>query len=365
MVQSSPTPPAARPSTGDDPIDQPVEHAGDGEIPGTDATSGTRRAERWKARVGRFENAFNQRSASPKAKRWLLVVALLLFGVISYFSFRSLDKSQFRWWILPILAFVTTPLTVFANAAEYRVMGAISNRHIRWLESARLTILATAANLLPIPGGIMVRTQALRQEGTSYKRALAANAAAGIAWAGMGCLAVGALMVTDAHKRVLSIALLVASVVLIVGVYRLLKRANPHHAIGHLSALMVVETLTVVITAVRIWLAFAMIGKTATPAQAVAQTSAVIIAAAVGIFPSGLGLRELLAGAVGTVVGLDAAAAVAATAADRVAAQIGLAVLAGGLLFFIRHEGKTVEDEIEEAIEAVDEDPYLHPMDLP
>ena len=127
----------------------------------------------------------------------------------------------------------------------------------------------------------------------------------------------------------------------------------------------VVETLTVVITAVRIWLAFAMIGKTATPAQAVAQTSAVIIAAAVGIFPSGLGLRELLAGAVGAVVGLDAAAAVAATAADRVAAQIGLAVLAGGLLFFTRHEGKTVEDEIEEAIEAVDEDPYLHPMDLP
>ena len=365
MVQSSPTPPAARPSTGDDPIDDGVDHVTEADVAGADAAPGTDRANRWKSRLSRFESAFNQRSSSPKAKRWLLGVALVLFGVISYFSFRSLDKSQFRWWILPILAFVTTPLTVFANAAEYRVMGAISNRHIRWLESARLTILATAANLLPSPGGIMVRTQALRQEGTSYKRALAANAAAGIAWAGMGCLAVGALMVTDAHKRVLSIALLVASVVLIVGVYRLLKRANPHHAIGHLSALMVVETLTVVITAVRIWLAFAMIGKTATPAQAVAQTSAVIIAAAVGIFPSGLGLRELLAGAVGAVVGLDAAAAVAATAADRVAAQIGLAVLAGGLLFFTRHEGKTVEDEIEEAIEAVDEDPYLHPMDLP
>ncbi len=294
-------------------------------------------------------------------------MALVLFIIISFFSFRSLDKSEFRWWILPILAFVTTPLTVFANAAEYRVMGAISNRHIRWVESARLTILATAANLLPIPGGIMVRTQALRQEGTSYKRALAANAAAGIAWAGMGCVAVGALLTTDREERWFSVGLLIAAVVLISSVWRLLKRANPVHAVGHMTSLMAVEALTVIITTVRIWLAFALIGKSATPAQAVALTSSVIIAAAVGIFPSGLGLRELLAGAVGAVVNLPAAESVAATAADRVAAQIGLIVLAGGLLFLTRHEGKgrDMEDDIAEAIETAEDDPFLHPVDLP
>ena len=138
----------------------------------------------------------NQRSRSPAAKRWLLGIALVLFAVVSVISFVGLpDDVQLHWWVAVLLVFVTTPLTVVANAGEYRVMAEVSGHRVSWLEAGRLTVLATAANLLPVPGGIMVRTQALRAEGTTYRRALAANAASGIAWVAVGSFATGTLMI--------------------------------------------------------------------------------------------------------------------------------------------------------------------------
>jgi len=92
----------------------------------------------WKSRLKRLEKVFNERTGSPKARQWLLVFALVLFVVISVGSFLGLpDGVHFRWWALPLLALVTTPLTVAANSTEFRVMGAINGHSIRWLAAAR------------------------------------------------------------------------------------------------------------------------------------------------------------------------------------------------------------------------------------
>ena len=47
----------------------------------------------------------------------------------------------------------------------------------------------------------MIRTQALRAEGATYRRALGANAVAGGAWVGVGALATGALILATAGAR--------------------------------------------------------------------------------------------------------------------------------------------------------------------
>ena len=279
----------------------------------------------------------------PESRQWLLVVALVLFVVISVVSFLGLpDGVQFRWWALPLLVLVTTPLTVLANSAEFRVMGAINGHVIGWLSAARLTVIAGAANLLPLPGGIVIRTQALRKAGSSYRHALAANAAAGLAWIGMGALAIAALFVRAAHTRLAAVLLAVVGVGCLVGVRAILHRIDRSTAARYLMQLMVVEAATVIVSGARIFLAFRLIGLSASAAQSVALTASQIIAAAVGIFPAGLGLRELLAGGIGSAVNLPLSASVAATASDRIAGQLGLAVLAGLLLLSIRHGGSTI-----------------------
>jgi len=300
----------------------------------------------WKSRLKRLEKVFNERTGSPKARQWLLVFALVLFVVISVGSFLGLpDGVHFRWWALPLLALVTTPLTVAANSAEFRVMGAINGHSIRWLAAARLTVIAGAANLLPLPGGIVIRTQALRKAGSSYRHALAANAAAGLAWIAMGCLVIAALFVAAPRTRLAAVLLAAAGVGALVAVRAILRRIDHSTATRFLVQLILIEAATVVVSGARIYLAFRLIGLTASAAQSVALTASQIIAAAVGVFPAGLGLRELLAGGIGSAVDLPLSASVAATASDRIAGQLGLAVLAGLLLLSLRRGGIPPEDE--------------------
>jgi uncharacterized membrane protein YbhN (UPF0104 family) len=307
----------------------------------------------WRARLARFERRFTERSGSPRARRWLLAIALVLFVVISVVSFGSLpDDVRWQPWAVLVLLLVTTPLTLAANAAEYRVMGAISRHRIGWLESSRITLIAGAANLLPLPGGIVVRTQALRREGTTYRRALAANAAAGVTWVAVGCLAAGVLLAADAAAVPAVAALLALAVAGLAAVWLLLRRADRGLAGRHLRWLFLVEAATVILSSVRIYVAFQFIGQTLEPVQAVALTASVIIAAAIGIFPAGLGLRELLAGVIGTAVGLTASEAIAATAADRIVSLAGSAILAAVLLGTMR------------APAARPDEPTLRPLDV-
>lgn len=284
----------------------------------------------------RAESALS-RLKSGQLRRWVLIAAALLFLIISVLSFASLPKNvHFRWWILPIVVFVTTPLTVIANSAEYRLMGLINSHSIGWWAAARLTVVAGIANLLPLPGGVAVRTQALHRQGSTYRRALAANAAAGLTWVGVGCLIIAIFLVAGTASGLGITALIITALACLSGVWALLRRiANPHAA-SLFGKLLIVETLTVAVNAVRVYLAFKLIGLSADAVQSVALTAAHIIAAAVGIFPSGLGLRELLAAAIGSAVGLDATSSIAATASDRIASQLGIAVLCIPLLLLRR-----------------------------
>jgi hypothetical protein len=307
----------------------------------------------WRSRLQRLEHAINNRSASPSARRWLLIVALGLFLIVSVVSFRSLPGGIHpRWWALPLLLGVTTPATVLANSAEFRLMGRINGHRIRWLPAARLTIIAGAANLLPLPGGIVIRTQALRQRGSSYKHALAANAAAGMAWMGTAFAAIGALYLARSGDRLIAAALIVVGTLVLAGVAILLRRVVPGDAVAVFVQLLVVEGATVVVSGARIYLSFQLIGLDASAAQSVALTASQIIAAAVGIFPAGLGLREVLAGAIGSAVSLSVGQSVAATASDRVTSQISLAVLATVLLVFGRRfdKGDDEDDPLADAV---------------
>jgi hypothetical protein len=276
------------------------------------------------------EAGLNRFTKSRMARRWLLPIGLLIFLAVTVVSFASLRNGvHLHWWAVGIVLAVT-PLTVMINAAEYRVMGDINGHRIGWLSASRLTVFATAANLLPLPGGVLIRTQALRMRGSSYRHALLANAVAMLAWIGVGSVVIGALL--------LSTHLVAAIVLLVVGVgvvlacavlLRGLQLASPYALLGRL---LIIELVKVALNGVRIYFAFRCIGYTASPAQAVALTAANILAAAVGIFPSGLGLREGLAGLIGAAMSVSLAEAVATTAADRVISQVGLVIVVGMLL---------------------------------
>lgn len=306
----------------------------------------------WQRRLARVELLLNRRSSSPRVRRVLLIVALAAFLIISAVSFDALRGGvHFHLWAFVGLAFGATPLMLLVNAEEYRAVGAVAGQRVGWVEALRLTALTTAANLFPLPGGVLIRTQALRQKGSSYKRALYGNAAAGMAWVAMGLLAVGALFVATGERRIAGVVMLVIAVLATAGLWMALRRTDGAVAARHLLRLLLVELVTVGVSAFSIELAFAMLGFHVTAAQDVALAGAVIISSAIGIFPAGLGLREALAGAIGAAVELRSAEAVAAIAAERVAILVGMAVITGTLLATWRGGRRALHDVRTKALE--------------
>lgn len=298
------------------------------------STSVRAKAETWTARLSRAEASINRVSTAPRVRPWLLIAALLLFVSLSAASFSSLPHDlHFHWWLLLVLVVVTTPVTVAANAAEYRVIAAVADISTTWPGAIRLSVLANAANLLPLPGGVAIRTQALRQRGSSYKRALAANAAAGLAWAGTGCIAIASLFLASGIDLAAVLALAAGGAGALALTRYMIKRAtNGRSLYVRFGQLLLVEGFTVLVSGTRIYVAFHAIGLSISPAQAVALSGSEIIAAAIGIAPAGLGIREAVAGGIGAAVGVDLAQAVAAMAYDRIAGQLGMALLSGVFL---------------------------------
>jgi uncharacterized membrane protein YbhN (UPF0104 family) len=293
----------------------------------------------WKARLLSLEAAVNRRTASATSRPWLMLAAALLFVAVSAVSFASLPHGlHIHWLLLPLIVLVLAPLTVLENAAEFRVMGGINGHRIGWGPAIRLTILATAANLLPLPGGVAIRTQALRQRGSTYRHALGANVAAMLTWIAMGSIAIAILMAANSSRWVAVLVLAVVGACSLAGVTAILRPACRGSHVKYLGQLIAVESLMVIVGGTRIFLAFRLIGLTATATQAIALTAAAIFAAAIGIFPGGLGIRELMAGVIATAVSLPGTEAVAATASDRVAVQLSIALFTLMLLPKLRRD---------------------------
>lgn len=274
-------------------------------------------AERWMLRLRAWTGAVG--GSSPRAQRHLLLVAALAFVVMTALAVRSLPPLDLgrRWPLLVVLGVVGVPLSMLANAVEYVISGRLVGSRVRLGEALRVTVLAMAANLLPLPGSMVVRTSALHGLGSGARRAVTATTVVALVWVGVTGLIAGGLALAGVGPSFGATVLTVGVVVTLVAL--LLLRASVERArfLPLSGALLLTEVGTVALGAVRFWLVLVALGFPAGASQAAALVIAGVAAAATGIFPGGLGLRELLAGLISPLVGLPAALGLLATAVNR------------------------------------------------
>lgn len=295
--------------------------------PATEEPSAPRRALGWLA---------GQRARSPQADRALLAGAALLFLVAFAFGLRGVPRGivEVTWWPFVALALVAIPAANVANALEYAVAARIEGQRVPLAEAVEVSVLSSAANLLPLPGAALVRVRALRRGGSSYRRALSVTALVGGAWLATSLVLAGALLALRRNGDVDD--LLVAGVLVLgaAGVAAALvavrAMAPPGDGTQLGLALLGAEAVAVAVGAVRYLLVLGGLGIDVRVAQAVSLTLAGVIASAVGFVPGGLGLREALSGVIAGLVGLRAAVGVLAAAVDRLVGLPVLALLAGG-----------------------------------
>jgi uncharacterized membrane protein YbhN (UPF0104 family) len=274
------------------------------------------------AAVGSVPEAAKSRRLRP----WLLAIAGLVFVALVVASFRSLpdEGRSARPALVAVLVVVTAPATLILNAFEYRFMASRLGHRVGFRHALRVSLVASIANYLPAPGGVAVRTAALKRHGSTVGSAVSVNAVAGLVWLGATGLVGGGAMLAngDLAGR--------ATAAVVVGAWAMVAAAVwlwwGGGDWGRLfRRILVIEVAVVVVSGLRVWLSLAAIGQPAGLGASIAISSSTVFAALLGIFPAGLGLRELLAGGIAKAVDVPATAAVASSAVDRIASQVGMA----------------------------------------
>lgn len=264
---------------------------------------------------------------SPSTERALLVAAAVLFVVITALSLSELPplRDDARWWLLAPAALLSLVGTAL-NGGEVWLGARLHGVRVRPRVAFSTSALSSAANLMPVPGAALVKVRALRQHGLGTGLAVRATAGLGIVWVGLGLVLAGALQLAS-DATVGAIAALVGLAVTVLGLASLGRTTWARR--GEAVAL---ETASVLATTVRLTLVLAALGFDGDVADAAALAAAGIVASAAGLFPGGLGLRELLSGLTAGLVGLDPAVGVVVAAVDRVVTLAVLGVISGALI---------------------------------
>ena len=268
-------------------------------------------------RVGDWRNV-PQRWQTP-----LLVLSGFVFlgGSVYAYQNLSLDWSNVNIMLLALVLFLGTPATIAVNAAELRAITAIGGSSMTWLTASRTVVIATAANMLPLPGAAVVRTHALVSHGVALTAAVRVILASALCWVGVAALVAGAAAAFRAGLFAALMAIF-GSVILVASVAAL-------RTTGRLLARLVwIELLTTLLHAARLWLVLVALTVSVDGGAALVLAAAAPLAATAGVFPSGLGLSEALAAGMAATIGLTAAAGFAATALMRVIGLAGTALVA-------------------------------------
>ncbi len=275
---------------------------------------------------------------TPRGRRLSLVGSAVVFVVAMVLAVRGLPEGDrdLVWWAILVTGLVGIPGLILLSGVEYTASAAVLGHRVRLRDSLAIALYARAANLLPIPGAALVRMQALKRAGSSYKRAASATMATALFWLS-GALLVGGVVLV-AYRPLIAAGFLVGGtatgVLAHVAVRSIVQRrpdAAPGEAMRRSAALLAVEIAMVVIRGVLFW--FVMVGFDigGSFGGAMVLPVAVVLASAIGFFPAGLGAREVIAAGLAGLVGDTAASGALASGLDRLVSLPVMAVIAVAL----------------------------------
>ncbi len=271
----------------------------------------------------RFADAIARfRRPTGRAKTIASILSLVLLTVAVTYSIRNFPETDgVRWPLMVGIGLVAPTVTIWLNAKEFQTQAMIAGQQPGTIEAVRVSVLGTTANLLPLPGAVLVRTQALAAGGSGYAGAAKINAASGLIWLGSSAIVSAIGFGILGSWVIAGLGSAIGVLVWAAGALTAARSGATRHDIGRIS---LIEALLTLVSGARAYGMLVALSVDVEPSQGLALAVSGAVASAAGIFPAGIGLREALSGVVATLVDLDAAVGIGAAAADRVA---GLGVL--------------------------------------
>lgn len=270
----------------------------------------------------------------PYLRPLAAIAGTALVITVSWGAWRSADLDGLPTWALLGVGVLMMPLVLALNGAEFKLQASMVGVHLGWSETARYVGQASVANMLPVPGGPILRHRVLAT------RSIPADGGSGPAddrhlVACGGLVVSGLSFVAAAGRWWLGLAMAAGGGVLWVAGWSM--RPTTTDRLGDLGWLALVEVATVMLGAIRFWAVAVLIGATLDAAGAFSMAFTSPAAAALGIFPSGIGAREALIGVTAKVIEADAPLLFLAAAIERVVSLVAAVPVLTWSLWGRRH----------------------------
>ena len=258
-----------------------------------------------------------RRAAQPRVRTAIYAGAITALGVGLYFAVRNLpaDLSLEHWRYIWLNLAVGAPLGIFLNVAETELSARLLGASFGWRQALRISVLSSAANVLPFPGGPLVRTAALNSLGLSLARSGGVVAAVAAQWFGMIFLYAGAWLWALAHGWIGG-PFLVVGLAVFVGSVAWMRRLDC--SFRQIAIIGAVKMLASALSVASIWWTFAALGLFLSFGEASVFTVVGVTGAAVSIVPAGLGVNEAMAAAIATVIAVPPAMAFIVATVNRI-----------------------------------------------
>jgi uncharacterized membrane protein YbhN (UPF0104 family) len=293
-----------------------------------DATARGSWVVRWARIVLRLVDEKARRRPSPRVERILLVVSFVAFVILAVLAIKNFPDvgTGIRWEILLAAGILGQCASLVFNAGEFAVTARFVGQRVPMHRAMRVTIIGSAANLLPLPGGALVRVQALAADGARYRHSLTAAAAIGVTSVGSTFIVVGVANTGTAGTWTV-LGLIALGIVVIAIAAAMLRTAAPSsRRAGRYSLyFVVVEAGYAIMASFRMWGIFQGLGVHVSLPAAFALSGVGSIATAASFFPGELGIKEAIVGLVSPLVGVPVAVGVTGAVVTRL---FGFAILA-------------------------------------
>jgi len=266
----------------------------------------------------------------PRLRLALVSGASVVVAIMAVWAWSSSGLALTDLSITPLIVsfLVAAPLSLVLKAAEFDLSARISDQKPDRRRAMRVAVAAAIANLLPLPGSLLVTIKSLSDDGATYRSAISAGAIPGLAWLAVTGI-VGGVAVAIAGSPILGLAVVAGGILIGVITSVMFRSAAPVEGRPRLAiSIVLVEFGWLGVSALRLWLAAEALGLHIGLDQALALSVAGAVTVAVGFFPGGLGLRELLVAGLSPLVGIPFNAGVLMATIDRIVWLAFLAAIA-------------------------------------
>lgn len=257
----------------------------------------------------------------------------------------DLMLTEMVWWPLAVAFFVAAPVSLGLKSAEYQLCARIASQTPTLSRSLGVAVVSSSANLLPLPGSMIVTVRSLSEDGTSYGSALRAGAVPGLCWLAITGL-IGGTAIAMEGPPLLGALTALGGLLAGIAATKLFRAGAPaDRSAGLAASIIAVEAGWLLISALRLGLAVTALGVSISPTQAFALSVAGALTVAIGFFPGGLGLREALLAGLSALIGLEFETGVLLGSLDRLI-WVSFLAAANGVLLLVQRSSNNDRAEV-------------------